>query len=61
MGWLALIWFAVFVYALARTTVWLQEWGQKRAWELEKLERHRMCNELADEIRRARFRDGEWL
>lgn len=36
MGTAILFWFGLFVYALARTTVWLQDWAASRAVELDR-------------------------
>jgi hypothetical protein len=36
VGVVILFWFGLFVYALARATVLLQDWAAKRAVELDK-------------------------
>jgi hypothetical protein len=56
-------WFALFVYALARTTVWMQDWSRKRSLELEE-ERRELARAMVRDIRRERWLRGhkdEWL
>lgn len=57
---LVLVWFLLFVYVLARATVWLQDWAARRSLEFDRDQRG-LAETWSAELKRNRGDREPWL
>lgn len=57
---MTVIWFFLLGYALARPTVWLQDWAARRSLEFDREQRD-LAKTWSAELRRYRGEQGPWL